>query len=56
MAGFDWLDMAWVYMVLEKKGVDRRVIDRVQRLYSWNNSIVVVNNQLGKKIPTTGAP
>ena len=51
MAGFDWLDMAWVYMVLEKKGVDRRVIDRVQRLYSWNNSIVVVNNQLGKKIP-----
>ena len=29
MAGFDWLDMAWVYMVLEKKGVDHRVIDRV---------------------------
>jgi hypothetical protein len=34
MAGFDWLDMAWVYLVLAKKGVCQEVVERVRRLYS----------------------
>ena len=36
LAGFDWLDMKWVYSVLAKKGVNASVTDRVSRLYSDN--------------------
>ena len=35
-------------MVLEKKGLDRRVISRIQNLYRDNLTIVVVNNIQGK--------
>ena len=51
MAGFDWLDMSWVYMVLAKKGVDQEVINRIKLLYSESISVVVVNNLLGKTFP-----
>ena len=50
LAGFDWLIMDWVFIVLKKKGVNTKVIDRVKRLYENNSSIVVVNNIVGKTI------
>ena len=53
LAGFDWLVMNWVYMVLEKKGVDHQVVNRIQRLYSGCKTVVVVNNQLGRCIPNS---
>ena len=53
LAGFDWLVMNWVYMVLEKKGVDQQVVNRLQRLYSGSKTVVVVNNQLGRCIPNS---
>ena len=51
MAGFDWLDMNWVYRVLSKKGVCQAVINRIKLLYADNNTVVVVNNLLGRNIP-----
>ena len=51
MAGFDWLDMSWVYLVLQKKGVSMEVIQRLQRIYSISTTFVVVNNVLGKSFP-----
>ena len=51
MAGFDWLVMAWVYLVLAKKGVSQEVIKRIDRIYSDSFTIVVVNNVLGMTIP-----
>ena len=51
MAGFDWLDMSWVYMVLAKKGVNQEVINRIKLLYSDSISVVVVNNLPGKSFP-----
>ena len=53
LAGFDWLVMAWVYMVLAKKGVCQVVIDRISRLYADSTTVVVVNNMLGKSFPNT---
>ena len=51
MAGFDWLDMAWVYLVLAKKGVSQEVIDRIRRLYADSTTVVAVNNIQGKSFP-----
>ena len=51
LAGFDWLDMGWVYLVLAKKGVCDEVIQRIQRLYAESISVVVVNNLLGRAFP-----
>ena len=51
MAGFDWLDMAWVYLVLEIKGVCQEVISRIRRLYADSTTIVVVNNLPGQAFP-----
>ena len=48
LAGFDWLVMAWVYMVLARKGVCEEVINRIRRLYDDSTTIVVVNNLLGQ--------
>ena len=50
LAGFDWLDMAWVYLVLEKKGVAREVINRLKNIYSDSISVVVVNNVHGRAL------
>ena len=38
IAAFDFLCMNWVYMVLDKKGLDRRVISRIKNLYRNNIS------------------
>ena len=50
VAAFDFLCLDWVYMVLEKKGLDRKVILRLQNLYRDNITVVVVNNVLGKAV------
>ena len=42
LAGFDWLEMAWVYLVLAKKGVSENVIQRIRNLYADSIS---VNNE-----------
>ena len=47
-AGFDWLVMNWVYLVLAKKGVKQEVINRISRIYSDSLTVVVVNNVQGK--------
>ena len=51
LAGFDWLAMAWVYLVLAKKGVCQEVVQRINRLYSDSTTTVVVNNVLGRQFP-----
>ena len=51
MAGFDWLDMSWVYLVLARKGVSTEVINRLRRLYTVSTTVVVVNNIMGKAFP-----
>ena len=48
LAGFDWLDMAWVYLVLAKKGASETVIERIRNLYSESISVTVVNNVQGR--------
>ena len=40
----------WVFKVLKAKGLDKAVIDRLNRVYSNNLTVVVVNNILGKSI------
>ena len=51
LAGFDWLVMSWVYLVLAKKVVNQAVIDRIRMLYADCTTVVVVNNLLGKTFP-----
>ena len=51
LAGFDWLDMAWVYLVLAKKGLSERVIERIRNVYSDSISVVMVNNVQGRAFP-----
>ena len=51
LAGFDWLVMEWVYLVLAWKGVSQVVIERIRRLYADSTTIVVVNNVLGESFP-----
>ena len=48
VAAFDFLCMDWVYKVLEKKGLDSKVIKRLKNLYSDSLTIVMVNNVPGK--------
>ena len=51
IAAFDWLCLDWTYKVLERKGLDKEVIKRLQNLYSNSKSVVVVNNMQGKTVP-----
>ena len=51
LAGFDWLVMAWVYLVLAKMGVSQEVIDRISNIYSDSISVVMVNNVQGRSFP-----
>ena len=46
IAAFDWLCLDWAYKVLEKKGLPRQAILRLQNLD--NVAVVVVNNIPGK--------
>ena len=50
IAAFDWLCLEWTYKVLERKGLDKQVIRRLQNLYSNSKSTVVVNNIQGKTV------
>ena len=52
-AAFDFLVMSWVFMVLEKKGLSKQVIDQLSNLYQDNWSIIVVNNIEGDCIKNT---
>ena len=49
-AGFDWLTLEWLWLVLQAKGCDQRVIERLKRLYMDRISLVVVNNTIGATI------
>ena len=49
-AAFDYMVLYWVFKVLKAKGLDKAVIDRLNRLYSNKLTVVVVNNILGKSI------
>ena len=49
-AGFDWLEMGWTYKVLEKKGCDELIVNRIKNLYSDSVTICVINNVLGEPI------
>ena len=50
IAAFDFLFLDWVFMVLEHKGLDPRVIARYRNLYRENYTVVVVNNIPGKSV------
>ena len=50
VAAFDFLCMDWVYKVLEQKGLDRKVIERLKNLYSESRTIVMVNNIPGRVV------
>ena len=47
-AAFVFMVLLWVFKVLEAKGLDRAVIERLKNIYSNNLTIVVVNNIPGK--------
>ena len=49
-AAFDFLCLAWVKMVLEKKGLARESLDRFSNLYKDGITIPVVNNMLGPSL------
>ena len=51
MAGFDWLNMAWLFRVLAKKGVCQFVTDRLRVLYAESKTVVIVNNKQGRIFP-----
>jgi hypothetical protein len=48
IAAFDWLCLDWAYKVLEKKGLPKQAILRLQNLYRDNVAVVVVNSIQGK--------
>ena len=50
IAAFDWMCLDWVYMVLEKKGLNKKVTERLRNLYRDSVSVVVVNNVHGKAV------
>ena len=50
VAAFDYLCMEWVFKVLEKKGMDKQVIERLMNLYRDSLTVVMVNNIPGKVI------
>ena len=51
LAGFDWLVMAWVFLVLAKMGISQEVMDRISNIYSDSISVVMVNNVQGRSFP-----
>ena len=50
IAAFDYMCLSWVFIMLHKKGLDNRVIKRIEHLYKDSESIVVVNNIPGKTV------
>ena len=49
-AAFDFMTLDWVFKVLKAKGLDQTAIDTLERLYSNNLTVVVVNNIPGRSI------
>ena len=43
-SAFDFLCMDWVYAVFKKKGLDKRIIDRIKGYYAESYTIPIVNN------------
>ena len=52
-AAFDLLCVEWVLKVLEKKGLDKKSINRINRIYNRGITIPVINNIPGEKIMNT---
>ena len=50
IAAFDFMCLEWAFMVLVKKGLDKRIIARLENLYKENISVVVVNNIPGRAV------
>ena len=54
MASFDYMVLTWVFQVLlEKKGLDKQVVNRFHNLYSNHITVVVINGVQGRCFPTT---
>ena len=53
-AAFDFLSLEWVRLVMKKKGVTEKALDRFTNLYKGGTTIPVVNNMLGNKIQNNG--
>jgi hypothetical protein len=51
MSALDLMVLTWVFMVLEAKGLDKRVIDRIKNMYDNHLTIVVINNIRGQCFP-----
>ena len=49
-AAFDFMVLLWVFQVLEAKGLDLGVIERLKNIYSDNITVVVVNNIPGRSV------
>ena len=47
-AAFDFMVLLWVFKVLQAKGLDPEVIERLRSIYSENITVVVVNNIPGR--------
>ena len=48
IAAFCNMVLTWCYLVLSKKGLSAKVINRYKNLYDDNFSIIVVNNIQGR--------
>ena len=51
LVAFDYMVLLWVLKVLKAKGLCEDAINHIKNLYSENQTIVVVNNVLGRKFP-----
>ena len=51
MSAFDLMVLTWVFKVLEAKGLDKRVIERLRNMYKDHLTVVVVNNIRGQCFP-----
>ena len=50
IAAFDLISLEWAFIVLVKKGLDKRIIARLENLYKENMPVVVVNNIPGRAV------
>ena len=53
MAAFDLMVLTWVFMVLQAKGLDKKVIARLKNLYDNHLTVVVINNIQGRCFANT---
>ena len=50
VAAFDFMSLEWAFLVLERKGLDKRVISRLRNLYKNNISLIMINNIPGSVV------